>query len=1268
MLLDNFTNLYPLSKTIRFELRPIGETLNNFLQSGLLEKDIHRAESYQHMKRIIDDYHKHFIERSLENFRLNLESTGKNDSLTDFYTYYSIKWRDETQRLAFSDIQAKLRKQIADCFINQDTYKRIDKKELIKEDLANFVKDPNDLALVREFEKFTTYFIGFHENRKNLYVAEEKSTAISFRLINQNLPRFIDNIEVFQKVALTPVRNSFERIYKDLYEYLRVPNLDDVFTIRYFNSVLTQAQIDIYNAVIGGTTLNNGVKTQGLNELINLYNQQQKDRTKRLPKLKPLYKQILSDRNSIAWLEQEFESDDELLDAVQSYYRDLDVEVLSNQGNGEVSLPYLLQHLSEYDLEGIYIRNDSSIISISQRLFGSWSIIGKAIAEDLRKGISQKKKESSEEYEERIAMLVKNYDSFSIGYLNRCLAQIGVLDVKVEHYFASLGSDEEEGIQTENIVVRIHKAYSMAQRLLNRPYGEGNDLAHNKNDVAIVKQLLDNIKSLQQFVKPLLGKDEGHKDAQFYGELTRLWEKLYPITPLYNKVRNRMTRKPYSNEKIKLNFENSTLLAGWDVNKEPDNSSVILRKDGYYYLCIMDKKHNRVFKSECLPQEGECFEKMEYKLLPGANKMLPKVFFSKSKIDHFAPSPTLLSNYEKGTHKKGENFNLDHCRELIDFFKSSIEKHDEWKNFEFQFSPTDSYEDLSGFYREVEQQGYKISFRNVSASYINKLVKEGKLYLFQLYNKDFSPHSKGTPNLHTLYWKMLFDEQNLKNVVYKLNGQSEVFFRKASIRPSSMIVHPAHEAINNKSSQNKVQKPQSTFSYDIVKNRRYTVDKFHLHVPITINFRSRGLININAEVNQHIKSSKDLHIIGIDRGEHHLLYLTVIDCCGNIKEQCSLNSISNSYKGKEYRINYKELLNRREKDREDARQSWLTIEGIKDLKEGYLSQVIYKISQLMLKYNAIIILEDLNLGFMKGKQKVERQMYQKFEKALIDKLNFLVVKKNKPTASGGMLKGFQLTNQIDSLQKIGRQCGFFFYIPAWNTSKMDPSTGFVNLLDVQYESVEKSKLFFSKFDSIGFNRNSGLFEFTFDYNNFTTKAEGSKTRWTICSCGERTEIFKNSSKNGELDSLEVNLTDAFREHFEKYRITISGRMKHTIVGQSEKRFFEKLYKLLRLTLQMRNNIPNSDEDYLISPVLDSNGRFFDSRYSGNHLPNNADANGAYNIARKGLWLVTQIREADDLRNLKLTVSNKEWLRFAQMELPAITSTVKQVRSTNNNTL
>ena len=67
---NQFIGLYPLSKTLRFELRPIGKTKENIISAGILEEDNHRAESYKEVKKIIDEYHKAFIERVLKDLVL----------------------------------------------------------------------------------------------------------------------------------------------------------------------------------------------------------------------------------------------------------------------------------------------------------------------------------------------------------------------------------------------------------------------------------------------------------------------------------------------------------------------------------------------------------------------------------------------------------------------------------------------------------------------------------------------------------------------------------------------------------------------------------------------------------------------------------------------------------------------------------------------------------------------------------------------------------------------------------------------------------------------------------------------------------------------------------------------------------------------------------------------------------------------------------------------------------------------------------------------
>ena len=764
-------------------------------------------------------------------------------------------------------------------------------------------------------------------------------------------------------------------------------------------------------------------------------------------------------------------------------------------------------------------------------------------------------------------------------------------------------------------------------------------LLNDADKITKIKTLLDNVKLLQTTIKFLIPKSVGIQvDDTFYNAIN--YDILSEIIPIYNKTRNYVTQKPYSIEKFPLTFNCPTLLDGWDLNKEESNLSILLEKDGYYYLGIMNKKDNKIFRKLSEPQSNEqIYKKYEYKLLPGPNKMLPKVFFSNSRIDEFNPSEELLRKYQEGCHKKGNNFDIIFCRELIDFYKKSLFIHNDWKQFNFKFNNTNSYEDISQFYKQVEEQGYKISTQNISVQYIDELVENGKLFLFKIYNKDFSTYSKGTPNLHTMYWKALFDEDNLKDVVYKLNGGAEIFYRKKSIEYK--ITHPKNQAIKNKNELN--HKKESLFQYDLIKDKRFTMDKFLFHVPITLNFKNQRLEYINELINSEIQRKTDINIIGVDRGERNLIYITVIDSNGKLLEQLSLNEIINEYKNETYKTDYHSLLDKKEKERNEARKSWGTIKNIKELKEGYMSQVIHKITDLMLKYNAIIVLEDLNSGFKNSRKKVEKQVYDKFETMLTNKLSYLINKKLDKNNDGGILNAYQLVNK----ETKGRQSGVLFYIPAWNTSKIDPVTGFVNLFYIKNMSIDKSKEFFNKFEDIRYNTKEDFFEFDIDYSKFTDKVYGIRKNWTICTYGERIRTFKNKDKNNEWDNEEINLTEKFKNLFNQYSINLSN-IQEDIQKQTDRNFFNEIIYLFKLTLQMRNSVTNSDIDYILSPIKDKNGNFYDSRNKIDTLPKDADANGAYNIARKGLMLVNQIKQANDITKFKCKpITNAEWLEFVQ---------------------
>ena len=75
-----FTNLYELSKTLRFELKPVWKTLNNLENDWIIQKDKEVEENYNKIKVFFDSLHREFVKQSLENWYLNL--------LEDFYNSY----------------------------------------------------------------------------------------------------------------------------------------------------------------------------------------------------------------------------------------------------------------------------------------------------------------------------------------------------------------------------------------------------------------------------------------------------------------------------------------------------------------------------------------------------------------------------------------------------------------------------------------------------------------------------------------------------------------------------------------------------------------------------------------------------------------------------------------------------------------------------------------------------------------------------------------------------------------------------------------------------------------------------------------------------------------------------------------------------------------------------------------------------------------------------------------------------------------------------
>lgn len=1302
----DFTRKYELSKTLRFELRPVGKTREMLEEAGVFEKDRIIKEKYERTKPYFDRLHREFVQESLSNVALS----GLSDYLSIFSEWRTDK-KDKTTAKRLSDIEKSLRNEVtrffeetAKVWADQYSSAKIKKsgidflfeegifrvlKERYGDEENAFVTDDagNRISIFEQWKGFVGYFKKFHETRKNFYKDDGTATAIATRIVDQNLRRFCDNIIAFDR--LKGVIN-----FSELESGFGV-SLNEVLSPRFYDDCLLQRGIDRYNAILGGDSTDQNKK--GINQYVNKYLQDHKG--ERLPFLKPLDKQILSERESFL---EGIENDEELVSTLKSFRKNADVKV----GIFRSLMEGFVSENDSFDLSKIYLSKEG-FNTISRRWTDNTRDLEVAIYEAMKtdkpKGLSYDKAEDSYKFQDHIALSYlhaalseadilwkdryykseENGSGILSGKESGWEQFLGIFSFEIGNLFVSesdrtVASEEDFALalsgaeRFEEVIgfdekartIRVRTGYDVFLQKMHSV--SGTDIS--ADDKVFIKNFADSVLRIYQMAKYFslekkgVWNEEYELDAFYtapeHGYLALYESSREEIVKVYDALRNYVTKKPYSEEKWKLNFENPTLADGWDKNKESDNSAVILRKDGRYYLGVMKKGKTHIFDSRNLTDyqvtEVESFyEKMIYRQIADSSKDIHNLaiiedgsvrrFTKMENKERYWPSEIIEIKRKKSYAK--ENFDREDFETFVEYMKRCSVGY--WSDFKFSFRDTREYRNIKDFTNEISWSGYDISFVGISEKYIREKNEAGELYLFEIHNKDWNlkdgERKDGAKNLHTLYFESLFSGENAEaNFPMKLNGQAELFYRPATATDKLGFK-------KNADGSDMVGKD----GRHVVNRKRYSEDKILFHVPMTMNRGAGKVYRFNEEINELLAGNPDINIIGVDRGEKHLAYYSVINQKGEVIESGSLNTVNG--------IDYHGKLESSAERREQARKDWQAVEGIKDLKRGYVSQVVRKLADLAIEHNAIIVLEDLNMRFKQIRGGIEKSVYQQVERALIDKLSFLVEKGEKdPESAGHLLRAYQLVDTFESFQKMGKQTGIVFYTQASYTSKIDPATGWRPNLYLKYSNAKKAKGDIAKFDSIILR--DGRFDFLYDLKKFVigdTKdiVFPNQTDWTVSSSVERYRWNRklNAGKGG-YDHY-PDLTENFRSLFTSVGIGEADDIKAKIANlepEGNERFFRDFICLFGLVCQIRNTDPEAKEadkaDFILSPVAP----FFDSRKAEKGLPQNGDENGAYNIARKGIVILNKIssyrRKNGKCEGLKwgdLYISHKEWDDFAR---------------------
>lgn len=1228
MIAEKLTGKYAVSKTIRFKLEPVGKTKEWMEKDGIVDKDCVRASESAMVCDIIDRVHRHVITDTMQGIsheQPEVLSECVQSYLDVFHTGRMVRAGEESAVDMLKKAEEEQEKQcnragkyLASRLSEHPEYSLVTKEyaKLFKS-LDAYAETEEEHTMIASFKGFTGYFSKYFTARAILYSDWKKHGSVAHRVICDNMPIHAKNMELFAGIQKM-IPEQLNTLQTELQGIGIQMTLKELFSTEHIAGLLTPDGIKDYNTVLSGWTTADR-KVRGLNEYINLYNQQTDGI--RLAYFQPLYKLILMEKDTYSVIPERFSTDEELLDAVSLVVP----EILETLTRPEEGLLDTLKGIYSYNSEDIYI--DSGKLSfLSHACFGDYSLITAARESmyDNEHGTGEKK---TKKYKENRKKILQNEDRISLAQLNRMIRAYTGNTCHLEDYFF----EQTEQIEQSR---RNYQAYLNVMKRSEQSRG----IRRNEDYVNAVISLFDGLLALNRIVN-VFAINKEVSAGLFMNRMEEVAGSLKAAVELHGKVRTYITAKPYSKEKVELCFDSPTFLNGWDADKRYANRGHILLKDEQYYFAVSAGSDKRCLQDAPDAKTDTCYKQMVYKQLSKISMNLPRCIFSEKNKELFCPTDEIIRIYKNGTFKQGDNFSREDMLTLISYFKECLAKWEVTRNYEFHFSDMEAYHTIADFYGEVDAGAYRVSFQNVDADYVDSLVSDGRLYLFRLARNDLNKQCK-----NAVYLKCLAEPCNANGEVVRLTGGAQMFYRKASIEDRDKVIHRHDVPIANKNPDN--EKKNSIFPYDIIKDRRFTLDSFSLHLTFTIN-PGRKQSNINSAVISAIQDeTESVNVLGVTRGENNLIYVTVTDWQGHILEQKSLDVVT-SYDphGGMHVFDYCSLLDRKENERKKNQQKWKNTEGLKTAKEGFLSQIVPVISNMMLKYNAILVTERFADGFVQSRQKIDKQIYNKFIEMMVNKLNFMITDRDihNTGKAGTVWNGYQLANEFSGIQDIGFQSGMMFFVSPMYTTQIDPTTGFVNKFKTQeLRKKEDMVNFLQSFKKIIYNSEAHYFEFSFDYKDFGYERYGKRSEWTVCSHGKRVTYTK--TKTGITEIKWESPTELLIKLFEDNDINFESgnNLLDDILAVNQAGFYQELIKLFQLTVTMKNKGKDTKNAVIISPVKNANGEFFVSgAVSG--FPDNADANASYSMCRYGSLILEKIIKGEN----RVYVTVDEWLESYQ---------------------
>lgn len=1145
MELGNYAGIQKQNINFSFELGPVGKTREFLSKHKVIENDYNMWGMSSQLEIIGQHYINDFIDFFANNYSYNWENAHKIfenvNGIKSFMKNPHIK--DFIEKISRDILKAwktyhEYLKELYDVdystefdskFVKNNLYHYVEKKDIDSIDTEYIVERINELA-----SSFNITMEKIFENWKSILFGRGY-TSLAYKYL-ENFYIFSKNISIYVNIY-----NSYPDVFIE--QEKNLIGIEVLQSVKFYKVCMSPVWIERYNQLLTGYYNRNMKLYTGVNSVIEKISYDSGISFKKLKKLKTLFITNKDKKNNV----NPIKNVDDFIKSVEQIF--LIVDRL------EETVSKFKKYLRESYHDNVFIRKDK-LSYISNGIFSYPYYFDDNFVERTQGNTKNKLSDARSAYS--IKELVSCVDmKLSIPLI------MGWVEGEL------LQKLEQNHIDKENLKKNIDIDRKKTDYL-------------SSDTILYVQQYLEGIIDLGNFLDIFNVNDECDMDYKgdynFCKNLESALKFVSTIKKKYHDIKRYIIDRDIHNRDIRrdeliLSFGRASHLSqSWSERNKgvfSNTDACIMRKDGQYYFLISSiaktvKKQNRILLYDD-PLKEPCYEVLTFNggtdLKRNGPRLTFKSFYSKAMFGNGIESfdlpvgtgsiritKKLADDYNEGLYKTDRKVLL----EILTFYKEFIQLSPIYSHVRISdIKKLDEYESLGAFSDHIMLLSAYTCLRYMEKSVVDKQVSEGLLYLFKIKNQDMYRERRSSSDVTSIYFNQLFESAENGNISICINNDPKVIYRPRLL--NTLITHPKDSFLVNKRDKNGNYIPadiymqltryingttkncsESAKKYleddlvaikkadkDIVKDNRYTKERFRISCSYTIGYGVRKNIGINQLRNKVLKDFVDdnMNILTIRRGKNNFLCYVVMDQEGNRIEHGVWNKIGTTdFIGKL-------------RTTSDA-YTWQSGKKLDNFKKSYLTMVTSTIVKKAIQHNAVICIEQTEKKYKDYDNIINSDMFELFENNLLSKLSCYTDKNILDHEPGGILNPLHLAKKVKSREGNG----ILFKVSPSNTKGIDFENGYINLLNSNLgKKYSSKKRILKKMESIRIDWESKEINYEFRYSKLDVnipkeilnEVKNKDTLISICAKGNRTYRDKITGRYVEISVASV-IDELFR--------------------------------------------------------------------------------------------------------------------------------------------